>query len=334
MQITPELLRKYADDAVEKLVGDDYNILAVYLTGTMVTGDTPFLGGTMDIDLVFIHLGQPQISREIQKVNDEIHLDISHQPQRDYSDRLALRTDPWLGPCLAEAVALYDPQHFIDLTQASVRGLFNRPGNILRRAKGQIENARDEWYKIRPLPNIPGPHEVMDYLSILDSACNAVSLLVSDPLTERRFLANFNERAKRIGHPGLYPGILGMLGSLNTNKENLVSWVQEWGSTYKNLPEKGRHPRLHPFRYSYYFKAFDFILEGDHPEDILWPLLRTWTLGAGYLSESDPGFLSWQSALSQLGLLGDGLAQRITALDAFLEQIEGAIADWGVKEGA
>ena len=41
MQITTELLRKYADIAVEKLTRDDYNILAVYLTGTMVMEEVP-----------------------------------------------------------------------------------------------------------------------------------------------------------------------------------------------------------------------------------------------------------------------------------------------------
>ena len=334
MQITPELLRKYAEDAVEKITRDDYNILAVYLTGALVTEDIPFFGGTADIDLVFIDVGQPDVSRVIEKVNEDIHLDISYQPQRDYSDRLALRTDPWLGPSLSEAIALYDPQHFIDLTQASVRGLFNRPANTFQRSKGQIESARNQWLRMQPVPEDPGPHEIMGYLSILDSACNAVALLAGDPLTERRFLINFKKRVERIGKPGLYPGILGMLGSHNSAKEDFIAWAGEWEDAYNNLPEEDRHPRLHQHRRSYYFKAFDFILDSDQPEDVLWPLINTWTFGVSSLAESDPGFENWKNALSQVGLLGDGYAERVTALDAFLEQIEEAVTDWGIKEGA
>jgi len=334
MQITTELLRKYADIAVEKLTRDDYNILAVYLTGTMVMEDVPFLGGTADIDLVAIHIGDVDKPREIRKVNDEIHVDIAHHSQRAYSDRLALRTDPWLGPCLAEAVALHDPQHFLGLIQASVRGLYDRPGNIYLRAKRQIDSARDHWLKIQPPVENPGLDEVMGYLDMLDSAANAVALLTGDPLTERRFLMNFKSCTERIGRPGLYPGILGMLGWLNAEMEMLASWMVEWESSYVNLPEEGLHPRLHPDRHGYYFKAFDAILGSDQPENMLWPLLRTWTLGVSHLPDSDPGYRLWSNALIQLGLLGASYVERIEALDAFLEQIEETVSEWGEKEGA
>ena len=53
MQITKEVLQKFADTTVEKLTRVDHTILAVYLTGSMVMEESPLLGGSADIDLVF-----------------------------------------------------------------------------------------------------------------------------------------------------------------------------------------------------------------------------------------------------------------------------------------
>jgi hypothetical protein len=334
MHITTDLLRKYAENAVEKLTREDYTILAVYLTGSLVTEQDPFLGGTTDIDLVFIHIGDPKVAREIQRLNDDVHLDIAHHAQRAYLDRLALRTHPWKGPILSEAIVMHDPQHFMDLTQASVRGLFSRPGNVIQRSQVQMKAARDLWLKFHPLPDDPGPAEVMDYLRILNAAANAIALLAGEPLTERRFLINFPSRAERIGRPGLYPGLLGMLGAPKADKKIMTAWVGEWQNIIKALPMEGIHPRLHPYRQDYYLKAFDVILGSDQPENALWPLLSTWTLAASSLPESDPGYQSWKDACHRIGLLGVGFAERILALDAFLEQVEETITAWGQAEGA
>ncbi len=334
MQITTDLLHKYAENTVKQFRSADYTILAAYLTGSIVTEANPFLGGTTDIDLVFIHIGNPEIQREILSLNDDIHYDIAHHAQRDYSERIALRTHPWLGPILSESITIYDPQHFMDLTQASVRGLFHRPGNALQRAQTQFDNARRGWFGFQPSPQDPGPQEILGYFRILDSAANAIALLVGEPLTERRFLLNFPERANRIQHPGLYPGMLGMLGAPRVDKEKLASWISHWESIFDSLPKEGRHPRLNPHRRYYYLKAFDIILDSDQPENILWPLLRTWTLAAASLESGDPEFQNWRDSLQHIGLLGSGFAERILALDAFLEQVEAAIKTWQTKTGA
>jgi hypothetical protein len=332
MQITPELLRLYAQTTVDKCTREDYSILAVYLTGSLLTQQDPFLGGTTDIDLVFIHIGDPKTPREIVPINENVHYDILHHPQRKYLDRISLRTDPQMGPMLSEAVALHDPQHFIDLTQASVRGLFHHTENIIQRAQTQSQAARDSWLDFQAPPLAPGPAEILRYFEILDQAANVIALLTEDMLTERRFLINLRQCADKIGRPGLTMGFLGMLGAPRAEREQLVTWVDEWENTFKSLPKEGCPASLHPARLNYYRKGFDTILKSDQPLNVLWPLLHTWTLAAESLPASDPGFQSWKDTLNHLGLLGAGFAERILALDALLDQVEESIKTWEMKE--
>ena len=328
MQITPKLLRQYADTFVKERTKEDYSILAVYLTGSILSEQDPFLGGSTDIDLVFIHIGDPEISDEILPLNDNIHYDILHQPQRRYLDRISLRTDPKMGPMLSEAFVLYDPQHFMHLTQASVRGLFHRPENIIQRAEAQSKSARKKWLEFQPPPQNQSPSELLKYFSILDCAANAISLLTGETLSERRFLIKFQQCANRIDKPGLYPGFLGMLGAPEINSDLISTWVSKWEDTLTSIQEEDASPRLHPIRMNYYLNAFSAILESDRPENILWPLLQTWTLAADSLTPTKPGYQSWEETLRQLRLIGDGFAERILALDALLDQVEDTINTW------
>ncbi len=333
MQVTNEVLHKYATNTVEKLTKMDHTIIAVLLTGSMVTEESAFLGGTADIDLIFIHVGDPKIDREILRLSDDIHLDISHQPQRDFLRRIELRVDPWKGPLLQEAVTLYDPQHFMDLTQASVRGLFYRAENVIQRSRTAMEAARNIWMELQLAPEIPGPPEVAKYLQAINYAANALALLVGEPLTERRFLINFPKRAERLERPGLAAGLLGMLGAPNADLKALKTWLIEWEQTLQALPSDARKPGLSAYRFNYYRKAFDVLLESGQPEQILWPLLRTWTDAALSLPPGDPALTNWLAACQQLGILSNNFDERISALNAFFEQIEETIRSWATEEG-
>ncbi len=342
MQITPEVLKKFAETTVEKFTGVDHSILAAYLTGSLVLEENPQLGGTADIDLIFVHVGEPQVQREILRLTDEVHLDIAHHPQRDYLQRRELRVHPWLGPVLSEAIVMYDPQHFLDLTRASVQGLFHRADNTLKRSRTLIEHAREIWLNFQTCPepgrrvtsSEPDLKAISDYLRVLENAANAIALLGGDPLTERRFLLNFADRAEAIGRPGLYAGLVGMLGAPRVDAETLASWLPAWEATLDALPRAERHPRLHPYRKSYYLRAFEAILGSGQPRNILWPLLRTWTLAALSLPEGNPAIQGWIDACQHLGLLGPDFAERITALDSYLEQVEEAIDAWAQENGA
>jgi hypothetical protein len=168
---------------------------------------------------------------------------------------------------------------------------------------------------------------------MLDGAANAVALLSGEPLTERRFLMNFSTRAEAIDRPGMVPGLLGLLGAPRIKPMDLTSWVGEWENTLDALPEEERHPRLHPYRRKYYRLAFDAIIGGGQAENVLWPLLRNWTLAVQTLPEGDPALQSWKDVCLKLGLMGDEFSERITGLEMFLDQVGEAINEWAEENG-
>ncbi len=328
MRINRDTLLRIAEETVAQRTRRGRNILAAYLSGSLL-GDDFLLGGTTDIDLAFIHLDEPKTGREIVRLTDDVHLDIAHYEQRDFSQTRRLRLHPWMGPVLYECKVLYDPQHFLDFIQASVRGQFYRQDYILKRAQGQLEHARQIWLDFNGnVPENPGPKHLSDYLRAIDHAANAIAGLSGPPLTERRLLLHFPQRAEAAGHPGLYPALLGMLGGPNASHESLQSWLPVWEQSMSALPGKDLPARLHPNRHAYYLRAFEAILASEHPVAMLWPLLRTWTQAAALMPEATAGRAVWEAACAQLGLLGDSFSERVVALDAFLDLVEETIEAW------
>jgi len=326
MRITPALLLKIARDTVAQRTRSDHGLLSIYLHGSLLEDD-PLLGGTADIDLVFIHDEEYSVEREIQRLTDEVHLDIAHHARSDYRWARSLRLHPWLGPTIINCKLLYDPQHFMDFTQASVRGQFNQPDNVLGRARGQADHARQMWFSLHDLTGEPGLAEINLYLQAIEHAVNAVASLSGPPLTERRFLLRFPARAEAIGRPGLYPGLLGLLGGPNVDGQTLSAWLPAWQTAYQAIPAAQAPPRLHPVRCAYYKRAFEKILGGNHPHDALWPLLRSWAQVMLFLPASGIQHQEWAEAFQRLGLQGEGFTQRVAALDAYLDTVEEILDD-------
>jgi hypothetical protein len=333
MRITREVLLKLAKDTASQRARADLGILAVYLHGSLLE-DEPLLGGTADIDLTFVHNDEPASEREIVRVSDEVHLDITHHARKLYRQTRELRLHPWLGPILDGCKILYDPQHFLDFTQASVRGQFYRSDQVLGRVQPQVENARQIWLSFNSAPSRSDCELVLKYLRAVEQATNAVAGLSGKPLTERRFLLGFPKRAEAVGHPGLYPGLLGLLGGPRVDAPALRNWLPEWRQAIEALPGDNTPPRLSSPRIHYYLRAFEVILEGDQPLDVLWPLLHTWTDAISLLPGDAPAHEPWQKAVTELGLLGDGLPDREAALDAYLDQVEELLEDWARENGA
>jgi hypothetical protein len=299
MRITPDLLLKLANDYIAQCSKTERGILAVYLQGSLLR-DNLTIGGTTDIDLFFLHTDISQEEREFVRITDEIHMDISHHPVSLYRRPKELRSHTWLGPGIEGCKILYDPQHFLDFTQASVRGQFRRSDQVLRRVRPQAEHARQIWLA----------------------------------LTERRFLIDFPERAGAVKHAGLYAGLLGLLGAPLVDAPKVRAWLPDWQAAYEAAAQNQVLQRIHPVRLNYYLKAFESLLDSERFQVVLWPLWRTWTQIVDTLPEQDEYLPAWQKAGESLGMLADGFQERISALDAFLDLVDETIENWARENGA
>ncbi|OQY26366.1 MAG: hypothetical protein B6I38_11465 [Anaerolineaceae bacterium 4572_5.1] len=333
MYITPEVLYDFTQKFVEKKANAERSIIAAYLRGSLVFG-SPLLGGTGDIDLVFIHSAPPEIDREIERLTPEIHYDIEHHDQLMYKDMRQLRVHPWLGHSLYDAKPLYDPQHFLDYIQAGVRGQFYRPDYVLQRAKAGLEDARQFWMD-QQLSDIPaGPDEIEGYLTAVEQAVNGINLLTGPALPTRRLGMDFAKRAKAVKHPKLYQGFLALLGGSSKSSEALRKWIPLWAESLDALPEDKCPVNLHPHRRGYYKQCLEALLESDQPESMLWPLLKTWTQAATVLPAGHFAVRSWEQACDGLGLCGEDFSDRLRALDAYLDGVADVLNSWGIEQGA
>ena len=248
MRINRDTLLKIAQDTVAQRTRADRGIQSVYLCGSLL-GEDYLLGGTTDIDLVFIHIDPPSVGREIVRLTEDVHLDIAHHGEKDYRQARRLRDHRWLGPTIAECKILYDPHHLMDFTQASVRGQFYETDHVLARVRPQAEHARQIWLSLSQGTANAGQAELALYLRSVEHAANAVAGLSGLPLTERRFLLDFPQRAEAVGHPGLFPGILGLLGAPETDTAAVQDWLPSWQEAIEAIPPEAV-PRLHPARIS------------------------------------------------------------------------------------
>ncbi len=330
MRINRETLLKLARETVSQRTRKDRTILAVYLCGSLLEEDY-LLGGTGDIDLTFIHIDRVEPEREIVRLTDEVHLDIAHHAQKDYLQTRRLRMHPWLGPTIYDCQALYDPQHIMDFTQASVRGQFDKPEFVLGRANNLEQHARQIWSGLAQKPEICGIKEIALLLKAIEHAVNAIAVISGHPLTERRLLVNFQNRADALGRPGLYAGLMGLIGAHDVDGDTMRQWIPALDTVLKGLPQDQCPPRLNPARRFYYIKAIEALLNREEPRQALWPLLQIWT-SAESIGKDNPS-AEWQNACQKLGLQGEGYSKKLEALDSYLDLVEETLDEWGRLNG-
>jgi len=334
MRITRETLFKIARDTAIQRSRADRRITCIYLTGSLRRND-PLLGGTADIDLFIIHDSEPLIEREMVRLSDEVHLDIAHLSGEVYQQPRHLRADPWVGGYLCDnPIVLHDQAHWFEFTQASVNAQFYRPDYVIERAEPLAEIARQTWINLHAGTIEPGPQKLMAYLSTLEKSANAITCLTGVPLTERRFLLNYPQRAQLIDRPGLASGLVDLLtGDQPISEETWQTWLVGWNSAYQ---EAGKietcPPRLHPCRQAYYERSV-LSLHNDHPEAALWLLLRTWTAALCSLPDNATHRLPWEAALQTLQLAEEHFTLRLAALDAYLDSVEETLDVWSKTNG-
>ena len=333
MRITSETLHKVARDTAEKYARRDRGLICIYLTGSLLT-DNPLLGGTTDIDLIFVHTTQPAYPREIVRLTDEVHLDIANVSQTLFQQPRRLRFDPWFGSFLcANPLALHDLGHWFEFTQASAGAQFDMPEYIVQRARKLADLARQGWFDLQGQPPDGSPRQVHQYLTVLENAANSIALLSGTPLTERRFLLHFPARAEAVGRPGLAAGLVDLIRTDQVNAQNLPNWLEPWRESLLAagaLPDVP--PRLAPARMAYYDRAAT-ALNDDYPDAALWLVLRTWTRAVLALKDDSVLRQPWLEACRQCALAAENLEERHAELDVYLDTVEETLDEWAKNYG-
>lgn len=335
MRVTRESLIRIAKETTQARAYNDHTILAAYLTGSLVSGDDPMLGGTTDIDLVLVHGNDPPAVRQIVKLTPDFHLDIRHRTRSDFGSPRELRTDPMLAWELYDPLLLFQREKFFDFIQAGLRAgfEFGAPEFVLARCRALYAAARQAWFDLSDLSGEQaGAADVRRYLAAVNDAANAVAELNGGPLAERRLLRDFPLRAQAAERPDFTAALFNLLGAPQIDAAVLESWLQPWRTEFLAAAERGKvDARIHAARMNYYEKGIRALLDGETPLAGLWPLIHTWTLAATVLFE--PLGESWTEACQQLGLLGAPLVEKISGLDKYLDEIEVRLDELAAANG-
>ena len=333
MRVNRETLLKLAREMVGQQVRSRHDLVSVFLIGSLLYEDA-LLGGATDIDLVFIHDREPDVEREIIRLSPEITFDITHQSQTEYSQPRHLRLHPWIGPAIRDShIVFHDTQHWFEFTQASVASQFYLPENVYGRARQGAERARQIWLDLQAAPkNMDTARS--NYLKAIESASNAAASLAGSPLTERRFLLGFPERAQAINQPGLTHAILSLIGADQVDPGEVKSWLPAWQAAYQSVGGHDACPiRLKPERQLYYEHAIQAMLDGSPPVAAVWPLLTTWSDAMAYAPAVADLQTTWAGVCQALHLGAEDFTHKLEALDAYLDTVDEILENWAKTNG-
>jgi len=324
MRVTRESLIRIAKETAQERAFNNREIVAAYLTGSLVSNFEPIFGGTADIDLVFVHSQRPGITREIVKLTPDFHLDILHRSKDEFKSPRELRVDPLLGYEMYDPMLLYQREKFFEFVQAGLRAgfEFNAPALVLARCRKLLAEARKGWIDLSDISaDKVGPIQVKQFLGAVYRAANAIAELNGGPLTERRFLLQFPARAQATERPDFTAALFNLLGASNIDETAISIWLSDWKTAFLAASENAKVDQsIHSARLNYYEKAIEVFMAGESPLACLWPLIHTWTLCANVLEGEQ--VKPWQAACEQLALLGTGFEQRVSELDHYLDEIE------------
>lgn len=334
MRVSRESLIRIAKETAQERAFNDPDIIAAYLSGSLLSDADPMLGGTADIDVIFVHADEPKHRREIVKLTPDFHVDISRRARAEFKRPRDLRLDPWLGWEMYDPMLLFEREKFFEFVQAGLRAgfEFNAPAPALQRSRILLAQAREIWRDLLETAETVTPQDVMRYMKSVYQAVNAVAELSGPPLQERRLMLDFAARAETAQRPELDAGLVALLGAADLDASALEAWMPDWKQAFEAAMENNRvDARIHPARVNYYEKSFQAILEGENPRAVIWPLLHTWTSCAEVLP--DHAVEAWQAACSRLGLSAPGFEERLDGLDRFLDEVEILLDDIATQYG-
>jgi len=333
MRITRDLLLSTARDTIKRYTFGVHDLVCAYITGSLVHDD-PLIGGTTDIDLVYVHAIDTPVDREIIPVTDDFHLDIAHFLETKFSQPRDLRTDPWLGSFICHyPIPIYDDGHWFEYTQAGVFAHFYDPVNMYERVKIFSEKARGGWLDLQSRQDTFTSQSLLVYLEVIMSAANAIACLSSVPLTERRFLLDFPDRVQGLNMPGLYSGLTDLIVPEEPIEPDWESWLADWRTEFAVL--QGRPDALIKYgkgRMPYYEQAIEG-LKTDNQVAALWILLWTWTEISTLLNRGSSDNLPFRDFCESLMLGAEHFSGRVASLDAYLDVTEETIERWADHNG-
>ena len=334
MRVTRESLIRIAKETAQERAFNDRGIIAAYLTGALVSDSDPMLGGTADIDIIFVHADEPKSRREFVKLTPDFHLDISHRAKAEFKRPRELRLDPWLGWEMYDPMLLYERERFFEFVQAGLRAgfEFNAPAPALQRSRILLSQGRGIWRDLLEVADPVTPTDVAKYMKSIYHAVNAVAELSGPPLQERRLMLEFPPRAETAKRPGMNATVTGLLGASHLDPACINDWIPEWRLAFEAAMENSRvDPRIHPARLNYYEKAVKAMLAGETPRAALWPLLYTWTLAVDVLP--DHALEAWRTACQQLKLTMPAFEEHVNGLDQFLDEVEILLDELATEHG-
>jgi hypothetical protein len=334
MRVTRESLIRIAKETAQEHAFNDRDIIAAYLTGSLASDADPMLGGTTDIDVIFVHGSEPKHRREFVKLTPDFHVDISHRAKAEFKRPRELRLDPWLGWEMYDPMLLFEREKFFEFVQAGLRAgfEFNAPMPALQRSRILLSHGRGIWRDLLGVSDTVAPTDLAQYMKSLYHAVNAVAELSGPPLQERRLMLEFASRAETAQRPGMNAGLVGLLGASELRSSTLNEWLPEWRLAFDAATENSRvDPRIHPARVNYYEKAIRAILVSENPRAALWPLLQTWSLAVEVLPEQ--ALEPWRSACSRLQLTAPDFEERVEGLDHYLDDVEALLDELATQYG-
>lgn len=323
MRVTRESLIRLAKETAQERAFNDHDIIAAYLTGSLVSDSDPMLGGTADIDIIFVHASEPKPRREFVKLTPDFHLDISHRARAEFKRPRELRLDPWLGWEMYDPMLLFEREKFFEFVQAGLRAgfEFNAPAPALKRSRILLSHGRGIWRDLLETGEAVTPHDITQFMKSLYHAVNAVAELSGPPLQERRLMLDFPSRAETAQRPEMNAALMSLLGASELRSSTLNEWLPEWRQAFESAMGNSRvDTRIDPARVNYYEKAIRAMLVSENPRAALWPLLQTWSFAVDVLPE--PAVEAWRSACSRLRLTGADFEGRLEGLDHFLDEVE------------
>jgi hypothetical protein len=334
MRITRDSLLQIARDTAAERVRLNRRIVCIYLTGSLLRSD-PFLGGMTDIDLFIIHDGQPSVDREVVSLGDEVHLDIAHLSQEIFRQPRQMRTEPWISPFIVDHPRVYhDTQHWFEFTQAAISAQFHQAGNVVQRGRACAALARRTWRTLSTgSGGDPGPDVLHLYFKVLEQAANAIASLSGSPLTERRLLLDFPQRALAIGKAELSSGLVSLAIPQAASDEAWPACLQAFKEALQAtdaLP--GCPPQISAPRHAYYLRAAAALREKT-PAAAQWVILNPWMQALRHLPAGSVQLDSWRLCAPALGLDGPTFHARLAGLDAYLDGIEEALDQWSRSNG-